>query len=104
MNAASAREHGVSQAQIDALPDQVDSDVFSDRERAVLRACEQMALTNLHGYVDSKLMAELKDHYSDGEIFELGIVMAVLCGFAKFLFCFDLADREDTCPIHFAAE
>ena len=31
---------------------------------------------------------------------DVGIVMAVLCGFAKFLFCFDLADREDTCPIH----
>ena len=89
--------------QIDALPDRLDSDVFTDRERAVLKACDQMALTNLHGYVDSDLLGDLQAHFSDGEILELGMVMAVLCGFAKFLFCFDLADREDSCPIHFAA-
>lgn len=59
-----------------------------------------MALTNLHGMISAELYMELRSHFSDGEIFELGVVMAVLCGFAKFLFCFDLADREDTCPIH----
>ena len=90
----------MSQAQIDALPDDIENDAFSDRERAVLRACEQMALTNLHGMISDELYDELRAHFSDGEIFELGMVMAVLCGFAKFLFCFDLADREDTCPIH----
>ncbi len=67
---------------------------------AVIRACEQMALTNLHGYIGPNLHAQLREHFDDGEIFELGAVMAVLCGFAKFLFCFDLADREDSCPIH----
>ena len=85
------------------MPSNVDSDVFSDKERAVLRACEQMALTNVHGYIDTEILKDLKNHFSDGEIFELGTVMAVLCGFAKFLFCFDLADREDSCPIHFPA-
>lgn len=91
-------------AQIDALPDDIENEAFSDRERAVLRACEAMALTNLHGAISDELYDELKRHFSDGEIFELGIVMAVLCGFAKFLFCFDLADREDTCPIHPAGQ
>ncbi len=93
----------MTEAQIDALPDDVESEVFSDRERAVLRACERMALTNLHGMIDDDLHAELQKHFSDGEILELGMTMAVLCGFAKFLFCFDLADREDTCPIHRSA-
>ena len=87
--------------QIDALPDNLDPAIFSEREIAVLRACEQMALTNLHGFIDAKLLGELQAHFTDGEIVELGMVMAVLCGFAKFLFCFDLADREDACPIHF---
>ncbi len=59
-----------------------------------------MVLTNLHGMITEEIHADLRKHFSDGEIFELGVVMAVLCGFAKFLFCFDLADREDTCPIH----
>ncbi len=93
----------MSQAQIDALPEDIESDVFSDRERAVLRACERMVLTNLDGMIDDALHAELQEHFSDGEIFELGVTMAVLCGFAKFLFCFDLADREDSCPIHRSA-
>ncbi len=90
----------MTQAQIDALPDDVENEAFSERERAVLRAAEQMVLTNLHGMLEDGHYQALKKHFSDGEIFELGMVMAVLCGFAKFLFCFDLADREDTCPIH----
>ena len=90
----------MSDAQIDALPDDIENPVFSDRDRAVLRACEKMALTNLHGSIGDELHDELSRHFSDGEIFELGMTMAVLCGFAKFLFCFDLADREASCPIH----
>jgi len=78
--------------------------VFSPRDRAVLKLCEQMVLTNLHGYMTEELHHELAAHFTDGEIFELGVTMAVLCGFAKFLFCFDLADRETTCPIHRPAE
>lgn len=81
------------------MPDDIENEAFSDRERAVLRACEQMALTNLHGMISDELYDELKGHFSDGEIFGLGIVTAVFCGFAT-LFCFDLVDREDTCPIH----
>ena len=93
----------MTQAQIDALPDDIENPAFSARERVVLRACEQMALTNLHGFLGDDLHAELQEHFSDGEIFELGVTMAVLCGFAKFLFCFDLADREESCPIHRSA-
>ena len=103
MNTASARQHGLSDAQINALPDDVENEAFSDRDRAVLRACEQMALTNLHGSISDELHRALARHFSDAEIFELGVTMAVLCGFAKFLFCFDLADREENCPIHRSA-
>ena len=64
-----------------------------------------MVLTNLHGYMTEELHRKSLPRISaDGEIFELGMTMAVLCGFAKFLFCFDLADRENTCPIHRPAE
>lgn len=93
----------MSDAQIQALPDDIDNEAFTDRDRAVLGACEQMALTNLHGSISDEMHAALARHFDDGEIFELGVVMAVLCGFAKFLFCFDLADREESCPIHRSA-
>ena len=77
----------------------MESDVFSPRDRAVLKLCEEMDLGNMQGYVDEELHADLAAHFSEAEIFELGMTMAVLCGMAKFLFCFDLVTREDSCPI-----
>ena len=58
-----------------------------------------MTFTNPRGYMDEGLHAELAAHFSDAEIFELGMTMAVLCGMAKFLFCFDLVTREGNCPV-----
>ena len=54
----------------------------------------------MNGYVGEELHRKLSEHFTDAEIFELGITMAVLCGMAKFLFCFDLVTREDSCPVH----
>ncbi len=89
----------MTEEQIDALLDDVDNDVFSPRDRAVLRLAEQMDVTNTHGYVSDELHADLSAHFSDAEIFELGMTMAVLCGVAKFIFCFDLVTREESCPV-----
>ena len=58
-----------------------------------------MELTNLHGYLSDALHAELREHFTDGEIFELGMTAGILCGMAKFIFCFDLVQRELTCPM-----
>ena len=41
---------------------------------------------------------ELKKDFTDGEIYELGMIMAVLVGVAKFTFVFDLVEKEDYCP------
>ena len=65
----------------------------------MLKLCEEMELGNMQGYVNEELHGELAAHFSEAEIFELGMTMAVLCGMAKFLFCFDLVTREDTCPV-----
>ena len=54
---------------------------------------------NMQGYVNEELHVDLAAHFTEAEIFELGMTMAVLCGMAKFLFCFDLVTREDSCPI-----
>lgn len=58
-----------------------------------------MNLGNMQGYVTEELHEELAAHFTEAEIFELGMTMAVLCGMAKFLFCFDLVTREDSCPV-----
>ncbi len=62
-----------------------------------------MAITNLHGYVECELYERLTPHLADGDIFELGMSMAVLAGMAKLLFCFDLAKREESSPIRRSA-
>ena len=45
------------------------------------------------------LYGDLRQHFSDGELLELGLVMAVLSGMAKFLFAFDLVEKEDYCVL-----
>ena len=49
--------------------------------------------------VDDQLATELRRHYTDGQIMELAMVIAILTGMARLLFAFDLADREQACPV-----
>ena len=57
-----------------------------------------MVLTNPKGAVSKELYARCQKHFTDGEMYELGIIMAVLCGMAKFIFAYDLVEKEDYCP------
>lgn len=97
-NVEAARRAGVGDDQLDAIMDET-SDAFSAKERAVLRLAAEMALPNMEGQLTPALYAELSDHFDDGEIFELGMVAAVLTGIAKFLFVYDLVEREAHCPV-----
>lgn len=42
---------------------------------------------------------ELSPHFRDGELVELGVMMAVLCGMAKMIFALDLVEKSPTCPL-----
>ncbi len=94
---AAALEAGISRAQVDALED-YESGPFSEAEKAALALADVMVLTNPKGAVSKKLYARCRGHFTDGELYELGMIMAVLCGMAKFLFAFDLVEKEDYCP------
>ena len=97
-NIEAARRAGLADEQLDAVMDET-SDAFSGRERAVLRLAAEMALTNMEGRLTPALYEDLSAHFDDAEIFELGMVAAVLTGMAKFLFVYDLVEREAHCPI-----
>ena len=97
-NVEAARRAGVSDAQLDAIMDE-GSAVFSGQERAVLCLAAEMVLPNMEGQLSPALYADLSAHFDDGEIFEFGMVAAVLTGIAKFLFVYDLVEREAHCPI-----
>jgi AhpD family alkylhydroperoxidase len=92
-----AKDAGISDAQIDALPT-YETGPFSEAEKAALALADVMVLTNPKGAVSPALYQRLKLSFSDADLVELGMVMAVLCGMAKFIFAFDLVEKEDYCP------
>jgi AhpD family alkylhydroperoxidase len=88
---------GVSQERIDALSD-YENGPFTSQEKAALALADVMALTNPNGRVTPALHARASQHFTAGELVELGVIMAVLCGMAKMIFAYDLVEKEDTCP------
>lgn len=95
-NVPGSIEAGISQAQVDAITD-FEKGPFDDAEKAVLRYTAQMALTNPDGVMDKKLYADLRAHFDDAQICELGTVMAVIGGMAKLSFVLDLVEKETYC-------
>ena len=92
-----ALKAGITKAQIDALPNYAYGP-FSAQEKAALELADVMVLTNPKGHITPIVYARAKQHFSDGELVELGVIMAVLCGMAKMIFAYDLVEKEDTCP------
>ena len=92
-----AKAAGVSDAEIEALPT-YENGPFSEAEKAALALADVMVLTNPNGMVTPEIYARAKQHFTDGEMVELGMIMAVLCGMAKFIFAYDLVEKEDYCP------
>jgi len=101
-DASDALEAGVEPEIVDAVtgwPEEVGDAAFSDKEWAALRYADQMALQNMDGALDDELWADLRAHFDEGELFELGIVMAVFTGMYKFIFIADLTPKMAHCPI-----
>lgn len=96
-NRVDALEAGLSKTDVNSIGD-IENGDFSERELAALRLADQMALTNHAGSLDDALYAELRAHYDDAEILELGMVMGILSGIAKFMFVFDIVEKEQDCP------
>jgi alkylhydroperoxidase family enzyme len=88
---------GLSDAQLDAIANFEDGP-FSEREKAALVLAEVMVLTNPFGTVTPEIYARLKQSFTDAELVELGMVMAVLAGVAKLVFAYDLLEKTDACP------
>ncbi len=92
-----AREAGVPEEQIEGLDD-YENGPFSDREKAALALADVMVLTNPMGSITNESYDRASEHLTDGEMLELGVIMAVLCGIAKMIFAYDLVEKEDYCP------
>jgi AhpD family alkylhydroperoxidase len=97
-NTRSALDSGLTEQQVASIRKPA-SDCYDDRDRAVMKLADQMALQNMEGEIDAALRQELAQHFTPAELVELAMVAAVLTGMAKMLFVFDLVSREAECPI-----
>jgi len=96
-NVPGALEAGVSQAQIDAMRDS-ENGPFTAAEKAVIAYADEVALTNMDGRMTPELYARLRSHFSEADILELGVAMAVVSGMAKLSFVLNLVEKEPYCP------
>lgn len=83
-DAASAREHGVTDDEIEAVW-RLSDDGFSAAEQAALELATVLSNAEPDGVVSAALKARLGDFYSDEQHVELLFVIAVLTGMAKML-------------------
>lgn len=97
-DAASARSHGVTDAEIEALWD-FENGPFDAREKAALRVAAGISLANRDDEIAPEVREELTQHFRDDEVIELLMVCGVLTGMARMMFAMDLADKADSCPI-----
>ena len=95
-NRLDAKDNGLTDAQISNI-DNADADAFDAADRGVIALADLVSLDASGAQLDSKLYDELKLHFTDGQIVELGMVFSFLAGVAKFLFAFNLVEKEDYC-------
>jgi alkylhydroperoxidase family enzyme len=77
---AGARQAGLTEVKIAALDD-LSSDLFTPRERAALTFADLMSTD--HHAIDDAVFAELRRHFSEAEIVELGVSTALFVGFGR---------------------
>ena len=96
-NRLSAREAGLSEVEIDAV---FSDDISTLRAelQPIVRLSDALKLTRSDGALTQDLHAALAAHYTPAQIIELGLIGGILTGIAKFLFVYDLVEREEFCP------
>ncbi|MFK7957706.1 MAG: carboxymuconolactone decarboxylase family protein [Lysobacterales bacterium] len=98
-NRLDALAAGLNEADLGAIEDN-QLDHFDGVQHAVLMLANQMLLTCHDGLLKGPVYDQLSQYLDDGQIMELGMTLAVLTGVARFLFVFDLVEKEASCPFH----
>jgi alkylhydroperoxidase family enzyme len=96
-NIPGALAAGITQAQVDAMDD-FENGPFTEAEKSVVAYANEVALTNAAGRMTPALYARLRRHFSEADLLELGVTMAVISGMAKLSFVLDLVEKEPYCP------
>ncbi|MEO1576329.1 MAG: carboxymuconolactone decarboxylase family protein [Pseudomonadota bacterium] len=95
-NRIDAADNGLNEAQIHNIHDAAHA-CFDDADRAVLALADLVSMDGNGRRLDAATYDALKEHFSNGQIIELAMTLAFLSGMARFLFAFDLVEKEDYC-------
>ena len=89
---ASGRREGITEELVAALPD-YEHGPFSGREKAALRYADQMYVD--HHKVGDALWAELREEFTDDELFELSWAIAEFIALGKVISVLGLPYGQD---------
>lgn len=96
---ASAKDQGLTEEMIRALPRFVSSDLFTPAEKAALKFAEVMA--GDHRSVSQELFDELRSHFSERQIMALGWRMAIFVGYGRLVYATGLESVGEPCAVSF---
>lgn len=94
---ASARDQGLTEEMIKALPQFRESDLFSAAEKAALAFAEVIA--GDHHSVSDALFEELREHYDESEIMALGWRCAIFTGYGRLVYATGLESVGAPCAL-----
>lgn len=92
-----AQEQGLDEEKVNALPLFETSDLFDERERAALRFA---MLFKKDAHSDDSVYDELRRHFSEEEIIELGQLCAQTDGVGKLVKSFDIVGWDEACRLN----
>jgi len=95
-NTQAALSAGITQDKINHL-ENIEEGPYSEREKCALHLATSLSLQNTKGQISIGLQARLKQAFSEAELLEMGMLMSILSGIAKYLFAFELVEKEPYC-------
>lgn len=91
----------MTEAEIKEIPDYAASAKFTPAEKAAMRYAEVLA--GDHQSASPELFDELRRHFTESEIIDLGMRIQTFVGYGRLIYVLGL-EIGQTCPIGHAAE
>src|SRR6266851_870097 len=92
---ASARQQGLTDEMLAALPSFEESALFTPREKAALKFAGVLA--SEHQKTSDELFIRLSEHFSESEVLQLGWRIAMFIGYGRLSFALGLQDVGKIC-------
>ena len=96
-NRLDAIEGGLCDTEVDHIHE-LNFEGFSEADKSVMKLADLMSLAAEPGSVlEEKLYVDLAHYFSNAEVLEMAMTFSLLSGIARFIFAFELAEKEEYC-------